>query len=201
MPSRCQILLDKSGGKDYNRRARLGKAAMSSQSKPRILFTRDEIEATVKRLAAEIKKDYHGKQPILICVLKGSFMFMADLIRLLDFPLEVEFIRLSSYGRGRESSGKIKVEQGLRSEVKGRDVLIIEDIVDTGLTVSFLLGYLRKKKPASLKLCALTDKPSRRQIPVTIDYLGFTVPNRFLVGYGLDLDEEFRNLPDICVLE
>jgi len=193
--------LDRANGKDYNRRARLGKVAMSSQPKPRILFTRDEIEAAVKRLAAEIKKDYYGKQPILICVLKGSFMFMADLIRLLDFPLEVEFIRLSSYGRGRESSGKIKVVQSIRSEVKGRDVLVIEDIVDTGLTVSFLLGYLRKKKPASLKLCALTDKPSRRQVPVTIDYLGFTVPNKFLVGYGLDLDEEFRNLPDIRVLE
>ena len=174
---------------------------MSSQSKPRILLTRGEIEATVKRLAAEIKKDYSGKQPILICVLKGSFMFMADLIRLLDFPLEVEFIRLSSYGRARESSGKIKVEQGLRSEVKGRDILVIEDIVDTGLTISFLLNYLRKKKPASLKLCALTDKPSRRQTPVTIDYLGFTVPNKFLIGYGLDLAEQFRNLPDICVLE
>ncbi len=177
------------------------KAAMSSQPKPHILFTRDEIEATVKRLATEIRKDYYGKQPILIGVLKGSFMFMADLVRLLDFPLEVEFITLSSYGRGRESSGKIKVGQGLRSEVKGKDVLVIEDIVDTGLTISFLLDYLRKKKPASLKLCALTDKPSRRQIPVTIDYLGFTVPDKFLVGYGLDWDEEFRNLPDICVVE
>ena len=174
---------------------------MDFQPKPRILFTRDEIEARVKRLAAEIKKDYYGKQPVLICVLKGSFMFMADLIRLLDFPLEVEFTRLSSYGRDRESSGKIKVVQGLRSEVRGRDVLVIEDIVDTGLTVSFLLEYLRKKKPASLKLCALTDKPSRRQIPVTIDYLGFTVPDKFLVGYGLDWDEGFRNLPDICVVE
>ncbi len=194
-------ILDRAGGKDYNRRARLGNVAMGSQSKPHILFTRDKVEATVKRLAAEIKNDYYGKQPILICVLKGSFMFMADLVRLLDFPLEVEFIRLSSYGRGRESSGKIKVVQGLRSEVKGRDVLIIEDIVDTGLTISFLLDYLRKKKPASLKLCALTDKPSRRQIPVTIDYLGFTVPDKFLVGYGLDWDEKFRNLPDICVLE
>ena len=193
--------MDRASGKDYNRRVRLGKAAMSSQPKPHILFARDEIETAVKRLAAEIKKDYYDKQPILICVLKGSFMFMADLVRLLDFPLEVEFIRLSSYGRGRESSGKIKVMQGLRSEVKGRDVLIIEDIVDTGLTISFLLDYLRKKKPASLKLCALTDKPSRRQTPVTIDYLGFTVPDKFLVGYGLDWDEKFRNLPDICVLE
>ena len=174
---------------------------MSSQPKPHILFRREEIEATVKRLAAEIKKDYQGKHPLLIGILKGSFMFMADLIRLLDFPLEVEFIRLSSYGRGKETSGKIKVVQGLRSPVKGRDVLVIEDIVDTGLTIAFLLDYLKKKKPASLKLCALTDKPSRRQVPVTIDYLGFTVPNKFIVGYGLDWDEKFRNLPDICILE
>ncbi len=174
---------------------------MSSQPKPQILLTRQEIEAVVTRLAAEIRQDYQGKCPLLIGILKGSFMFMADLIRLLEFPLEVEFIRLSSYGRGKESSGKIKVVQGLRSQVRGRDVLVIEDIVDTGLTISFLLDYLRKKRPASLKLCALTDKPSRRQIPVTIDYLGFTVPDKFLVGYGLDWDEKFRNLPDICVIE
>jgi len=174
---------------------------MDSQPKLNILFTRKEIEAAVKRLAAEIKEDYQGKYPLLIGVLKGSFMFMADLIRQLDFPLEVEFIRASSYGRGKESPGKIKVAQAIRSPVKGRDVLVVEDIVDTGLTTGFLLDYLRKKKPASLRLCALTDKPSRRQVPVTIDYLGFTVPNKFLVGYGLDLDEKFRNLPDICFLE
>lgn len=174
---------------------------MDSQTKSHILFTRQEIEAKVRKLAAEIRQDYSDKQPLLIGILKGSFMFMADLIRLLDLPLEVEFIRLSSYGRGRESSGKIKVLQGLRTPVKGRDVLVIEDIVDTGLTTSFLLDYLQKKKPASLRLCALTDKPSRRQVPVSIDYLGFTVPDKFLVGYGLDLDEKFRNLPDICVLE
>ncbi len=174
---------------------------MSSQPKPHILFSKGEIEATVKRLAAGIKQDYQGKHPLLIGILKGSFMFMADLIRLLNFPLEVEFIRLSSYGGGKESSGRIKVVQGLRSPIKGRDTLVIEDIVDTGLTISFLLDYLWKRKPASLKLCALTDKPSRRQVPVTIDYLGFTVPNKFIVGYGLDWDEKFRNLPDICVLE
>jgi len=174
---------------------------MSSQPKPHILFSKGEIETTVKRLAAEIKKDYQGKHPLLIGILKGSFMFMADLIRLLDFPLEVEFIRLSSYGQGRETSGKVKVVQGLRTEVKGRDILVIEDIVDTGLTISFLLDYLWKRKPDSLKLCALTDKPSRRQVPVTIDYLGFIVPNKFIVGYGIDWDEKFRNLPDICVLE
>ena len=174
---------------------------MISQPRPHILFRHDEIEATVKRLAAEIKKDYQDKHPLLIGILKGSFMFMADLIRFLDFPVEVEFIRLSSYGGGKESSERIKVVQGLRSTIKGRDVLVIEDIVDSGFTISFLMDYLWKRKPASLKLCALTDKPSRRQVPVIIDYLGFTVPNKFVVGYGLDWDEKFRNLPDICVLE
>ncbi len=174
---------------------------MGSQPKIRILFTKEEIEAKVKTLAGEIRRDYQDKHPLLIGVLKGSFMFMADLIRLLDFPLEVEFIRLSSYGGGRESSGKVGVVQGLRSPIKGRDVLVIEDIVDTGLTTGFLLDYLRKKKPASLKLCTLTDKPSRRKTPVAIDYLGFTVPNKFLVGYGLDWDERFRYLPDICFIE
>jgi len=174
---------------------------MIAQPKPHVLFTKEEVEATVKKLAAEIRKDYQGKCPLLIGILKGSFVFMADLIRLLNFPLEVEFITLSSYGRGRESSGKIRVVKGLRAPIKGRDVLVIEDIVDTGLTISFLLDYLRKKKPASLQLCALTDKPSRRQIPVTIDYLGFTVPNKFIVGYGIDWDERFRYLPDICFVE
>ena len=174
---------------------------MSAQPRLRILLTRAEIEAKVDKLAARIKRDYLDKHPILICVLKGSFMFTADLIRRLNFPLEVEFVQLSSYGRGRESSGKIKVVRGLQSPIEGRDVLVIEDIVDTGTTISFLLDYLHKKKPASLKLCALTNKPSRRQVPVTIDYLGFTVPDKFIVGYGLDWDEKFRYLPDICVLE
>ncbi len=174
---------------------------MSSQSKPIILFNRQEIRATVSRLAVEITKDYHDRHPVLISVLKGSFMFMADLIRLLDFPLEVDFIRLSSYGRSRQTSGKVGVMQGFRSLIKGRDVLVVEDIVDTGLTTSFLMDYLRQKNPASLRLCSLTDKPSRRQVPVQIDYLGFTVPDKFLVGYGLDWDENFRNLPDICYVE
>ena len=174
---------------------------MSPQPKPHILFTGQEIEAVVKRLADEISQDYYDKRPLLIGVLKGSFMFMADLIRYLNFPLEVEFITLSSYGRGRSTPGEIKVVQGLRSKVRSRDVIVIEDIVDTGLSIAFLLDYLRKKKPASLKLCALTDKPSRRQVPVNIDYLGFTAPNKFLVGYGLDWDEKFRHLPNICFVE
>jgi len=166
-----------------------------------ILLPKAKIEAAVSRLASEITKDYHDRHPVLIGILKGSFIFMADLVRLLDFPLEVDFIRSSSYGKGTQSSGKIRVVQGLRSPIKGRDVLVIEDIVDTGLTTSFLLDYLSRKKPASLSLCSLLDKPSRRQMPVTIDYLGLTVPNKFVVGYGLDYNEKFRNLPDIYTME
>jgi hypoxanthine phosphoribosyltransferase len=166
-----------------------------------ILISRAEIAKAVDRLACEIKRDYQDKQPLLIGVLKGSFVFMADLIRQLDLPLELDFIRLSSYGAVRESSGKVRVVQGVKTSIEGRDVLVIEDIVDTGITISFLLDYLKKKQPASLKLCALTDKPSRRRVPVPIDYRGFTVPNKFIVGYGLDCDQRFRNLPHIYALK
>ena len=174
---------------------------MPPRSKLRVLISREEISQTVARLAFEIKRDYQGKVPLLIGVLKGSFVFMADLIRHLDLPLEIDFVKLSSYGASKESSGKVKMVQGLRTPIKGRDVLVIEDIVDTGISVSFLLDYLGKRKPASLKLCALTHKPSRCRVPVTIDYLGLTVPDEFIVGYGIDFNERFRHLPDICVLE
>ncbi|MBI4304558.1 MAG: hypoxanthine phosphoribosyltransferase [Chloroflexi bacterium] len=174
---------------------------MNSEAKLQMLISRQQIAATVGRLAAEISQDYRDKHPVLVGILKGSFVFMADLSRALDFPVEIEFVRISSYGRRKESSGKIKLVQALQCPVKGRDVVVVEDIIDTGLTVAFLLDYLRKKKPASLKLCALTDKPSRRLTSLTIDYLGFTVPDKFLVGYGLDWDEKYRNLPDIHVVE
>ena len=174
---------------------------MVSQLQLKILINRHDIAEAVNRLACEIEWDYQGKQPLLIGVLKGSLVFMADLIRQLDLPLELDFVRLSSYGAGRESSGRVRVVQGVKTPVKGRDVLVIEDIVDTGITISFLLGYLEKKRPASLKLCTLTDKPSRRRVKVPIDYLGFNVPNKFIVGYGLDFDEKFRNLPQIYTLE
>jgi len=165
------------------------------------LVTQKKINEAVAKLAAEIRRDYRGKQPLLIGILKGSFVFMADLIRELRLPVEVDFVKLSSYGSGTRTSGKVKVVQGLKSPIKGRDVLIVEDIVDTGLTVSFLMNYLQKKKPASLKLCALTDKTSRHRVPVTIDYLGFTVPDKFVVGYGIDWNEKFRHLRDICIID
>jgi len=171
------------------------------EDKLNILFTRDEIAAAVSRLAAEISHDYRGKHPLLIAVLKGSFVFLADLVRQLDFPLEIEFIRLSSYGKGTESSGRVRMAPGAAPKIKGRHVLVIEDIIDTGLTAAFLLDYLRRKKPASLKLCSLTDKEARRRVVVNIDYRGLAVPDKFIVGYGIDCDERYRHLPDIYVVE
>jgi hypoxanthine phosphoribosyltransferase len=174
---------------------------MKTRDSLRQLISRREIDATVRRLAVEITADYRDKNPVLLGILKGSFIFLADLVRQLDFPLEVEFIRVASYGAGRQSAGRVTVVQGLRCPVRGRHVLVVEDIIDTGITVAFLMDYLKKKRPASLRLCALTDKPARRRPGVTIDYLGLTVPDEFLVGYGLDCAEKYRNLPDICVLE
>jgi hypoxanthine phosphoribosyltransferase len=166
-----------------------------------VLVSKAEIAATVKKLASAITHDYRGKNPLLIGILKGSFVFLADLIRQLDFPLEVDFVRLSSYGSGQQTSGKVKVVHGLKADIKGRHVLVVEDIIDTGITLTYFMEYLKKKNPASLKLCALTDKPSRRRVPLQIDYKGVTVPDKFIVGYGIDCDEKYRNLPDICVLE
>lgn len=168
---------------------------------PKLLIPQDKIRQAVARLATEIRQDYQEKQPLLIGILKGSFVFMADLVRELGLPVEIDFVRLSSYGAGTETSGKVKVVQGLKTPIKGRDVLVVEDIVDTGLTVSFMMNYLQKKRPTSLRLCALTDKPSRHQVSVTIDYLGFTVPNKFIVGYGIDCGEKFRHLRDICYID
>ena len=174
---------------------------MNSEAKLHVLFDRLEIETAIRRLASEISKDYCNQNPLLLGVLRGSFVFLADLIRHLDFPLEVDFIGLSSYGSSTQSSGKVKVVKDLETPIQGRNVLVVEDIVDTGLTTAFLLQHLQKQKPASVRLCALTEKPSRREVPVNIDYLGFTVPDRFLIGYGLDANQKYRNLPDICYIE
>jgi hypoxanthine phosphoribosyltransferase len=169
--------------------------------KPRVIITREEIAEKVAELAAKIRKDYRGKNPLLIGILKGSFIFMSDLVRAMNIPVEIDFVRLASYGTAKDSSGKVKLIKDVETPVKNRHVLVVEDIIDRGLTVRFLLDYLSFRKPASLKLCALFDKPSRRVVDVPIDYLGFTVPDAFVVGYGLDFNEKFRYMPDLCILE
>lgn len=174
---------------------------MDEKNAPQILVPRKQVEAAVKRLAQRINRDYRNKNPVILGVLKGSFIFIADLVRKLDFPLEIEYVRCSSYLMGRHSSGKVRMSLGLCTSIKDRHVLIAEDIVDTGITLSYLISYLKKKKPASIKLCSLADKPSRRVAPLKIDYTGLTVPDKFIVGYGMDCDEKYRNLPDICYLE
>ena len=175
---------------------------MTVEPEIRVLISREEIAAAVSRLAGEITRDYHDKHPLVVGILKGSFIFLADLTRRLDFPLEIDFVQASSYGRGAaESSGELKLLLPLRTPPRGRHVILIEDIIDTGLTTASILDYIRAEAPASLKLCSLTDKPSRRTTPVVIDYLGMSVPDKFLVGYGFDWDERYRNLADICYVE
>lgn len=164
-------------------------------------ISREEIARKVAVLAARIRADYVGKNPVLIGALKGSFIFISDLVRALDMPLGVDFISVSSYGDGKESCGKVQLTQDLKSPIEGRDVLVVEDIVDTGLTLASVLENLKGKGAASVKVCALLDKPSRRRVPVHIDYVGFTVPDKFIVGYGLDFNEQYRYLPDVCLLE
>ena len=166
-----------------------------------VLIPREKIEAIIKRLSGEITRDYQDKNPIVLGVLKGSFIFTADLVRQLDFPLEIDWVRCSSYGNGRHSNGKVKLAAGFTPDIKGRHVLLVEDIVDTGITVAFLKAHLEKKKPSSLKLCTLADKPSRRVAPLALDYVGLTVPDKFVVGYGMDDGEKYRNLHDIYYLE
>jgi hypoxanthine phosphoribosyltransferase len=174
---------------------------MDTGNAPRVLIDRDRIAATVDRLAGEIAAEYRDRNPLLLGILKGGIVFLADLVRRLDFALEIDCIKVSSYTDGRESAGTIEMVHGLNTDIAGRHVLVVEDIIDTGITLSFLMEYLEKLNPASLRLCALLDKPSRRKRNVHIDYTGITVPDEFLVGYGLDCAEKYRNLPDICVLE
>lgn len=167
------------------------------------LISEPQVADAVKRLAQEIERDYADRTPVLVGVLKGSFMFLADLMRQIHTPIRnVEFMRLSSYGAATVSSGEAKVLVGISEAiVHQQDVIVVEDIVDTGRSTSTALKILQSYSPASLALCALLDKPDRRQIPVTIDYLGLTVPDRFIVGYGIDFDERYRELPAIYALD
>ena len=159
------------------------------------------LAARVRALGRAIRADYRGRDLVLVGILKGSFIFMADLARAIDLPLTCDFMRVSSYGNGRVSSGRIRMEFDLSHPIRGKDVLLVEDIVDTGWTLDHVLGQLRRKKPASLKLAALLHKPDRTRVEVPIDYLGFTIPDRFVVGYGLDFDGRYRNLRHLAVLD
>jgi hypoxanthine phosphoribosyltransferase len=165
-----------------------------------ILVQRDDLEHRVRELAEEISRDYAGRQLLLIGVLKGAVFFLADLMRHLQVDCEVDFMAVSSYGASTDSSGVVRILKDLDAPIEDRDVLIVEDIVDSGLTLSYLFRMLRARGPASLEVCALLTKPARREIDLPIRYVGFEIPNRFAIGYGLDYAERYRNLPYVAVL-
>lgn len=166
-----------------------------------VLISEEELRAKVQELGAQIAADYKDKNPLLVSVLKGAVVFVADLMRSMDIPLDIDFIATSSYGAGNTSTGVVRILKDLDTDITGRHVLVVEDIVDTGHTLNYLLELLETRQPATLRLCVLLDKPSRREIPVQADYLGFSIPDYFVVGYGLDYAGKYRNLPFIGVLK
>ncbi len=166
----------------------------------RVLYSAEEIAARVRALGAQITQDYNGGSLVILTVLKGSFVFAADLIRSIDLPLRVEFLGVASYGLGTQSTGIVQITQDLTSPIVDEDVLLVEDIIDSGLTINYLLRQLEARSPRSLKVCALLQKPKRSQKAVKIDYLGFTIDNEYVVGYGLDHAQAYRNLPHLGVL-
>ena len=165
------------------------------------LYSAEQIATRVKELGEQISQDYQGQRVLLVCVLKGSFVFTADLARAITGNVQIEFLGVQSYGEGTSSSGVVQITQDLTRSIEAEHVLVVEDIVDTGLTISHLLDLLRTRKPASVKVCSLLHKPSRTRIEVPIDYLGFTIEDKFVVGYGLDWAQRYRNLPFIGVVE
>ena len=168
----------------------------------RTLIAEQDIQARIRSLAAEIERDYPGGEGIhLVAILKGGFMFMADLVRAMSERVTMDFMAVSSYGKGTTSSGQVRVLKDLDSNVEGRNIILVEDIVDTGLTLHYLQALLRARKPKSLRTACLLSKPSRRKVGVEVDYVGFTIDDHFVVGYGLDYAEKYRNLPHIAVLE
>lgn len=166
-----------------------------------ILVTEAQIRDKVKELAGQIAKDYAGRNPLVICILKGAFVFMADLIKEIDIPIEVDFMAVSSYGSSTRSSGVVKIVKDLDVSVEGRDVLIVEDIIDSGLTLSYVIDVLERRNALSVRVVTLLDKPERRAVELEVDYKGYELPDEFVVGYGLDYAEKYRNLPYIGVLK
>lgn len=166
-----------------------------------ILYSEEQLRQRVKELGAQITADYAGKEPVLASVLRGSYIFMADLTRAIDLPVTVDFMAVSSYGSGTKSSGQVEIKKDLSDSIEGRDLIIVEDILDSGNTLFYLMEILRARKPASIRICTLMDKPDRRTQPIVADYVGFTIPDAFVVGYGLDYDEKYRNLPYVGILK
>jgi hypoxanthine phosphoribosyltransferase len=166
-----------------------------------VLITSQEIEDKVREIGTRITEDYKGEKPLLIGILRGAVVIMSDLMRNIDLQCELDFMDISSYGTGTSSSGVVRILKDLEEDITDRHVLIVEDIIDTGLTLSYLMRSLQARKPASLEICALLSKPSRRRADLNVRYLGFEVPDEFVVGYGLDYAGAYRNLPDICVLK
>lgn len=166
-----------------------------------VLISKEQIAQRVRELGAQIERDYENKELVLLGVLKGSFLFISDLARAVDLPLSVDFIGLSSYGEATESSGVVKITSDLSRPIENKHVVIVEDIVDTGLTMRYLLDNLATRRPASVKLCTLLNKPSRARTKIPIDYLGFQIEDRYVVGYGLDAAEKYRNIPFIGVMK
>ena len=165
-----------------------------------VLFSEEQLKERVHAIAKQIEQDYAGKEIMLIAVLRGSFVFMADLCRAIDLPCTLDFMSVSSYGKGTSSSGQVQITKDLSEDISGRHVIVVEDILDSGNTLSYLLKILEHRNPASIRLCTLLDKPDRRVKQVEVHYSGFTIPDAFVVGYGLDYAEKYRNLPDIGVL-
>jgi hypoxanthine phosphoribosyltransferase len=174
---------------------------MNQEMIERVLVDEDSLRHRIAELGRQISADYQGQDLVLVCVLKGGIAFLTDLMREIDIPHEVDFLAISSYGRGqRESTGAVRLVMDLKGDIAGRDVLIVEDIVDSGQTMDYLLRLFWARQPASLRVCTLLNKPSRRTIDVALDYVGFDIPDEFVLGYGLDLDEKYRNLPYVAVL-
>ena len=167
----------------------------------KVLISEEDVDARISEIGAQISRDYAGKEVHLICVLKGGSFFMCELAKRITVPVSLDFMYVSSYGAGTESSGRIRIKKDLDEPVQGRDVLVVEDIVDSGRTLSCLLELLEERRPASLRLCTLLDKPERRVTDVKVDYTGFRIPDAFVVVYGFDYDQKYRNLPYIGVVE
>jgi hypoxanthine phosphoribosyltransferase len=172
----------------------------TAKEAPEVLFDAKTIARRVRVLGRQIGRDYRGTTPLFVGVLRGAAVFLSDLIRSTNLACHVDFIAMSSYGSATKTSGQVQLVKDLESSIEGRDVILVEDIVDTGLTLNYLVGSLRSRNPRSVRVCALLSKPSRRQIEVPLDYVGFEVPDQFVVGYGLDFDQQFRHLPYIAIL-